>query len=86
MDLETAKRALERVAGIEMVSLDKIRGEIELLIAREQKNPDPKVQEFWASVPRQGDKITAEELIMYIADIICEDQIYCLIDKNPEKS
>jgi len=72
MDIETAKRVLERVAGTEMVSLDEVRSEIELLIARERENPDPKVQEFWDCVPYAGDQITAEELLIYLVEIICE--------------
>lgn len=35
-----------------------------------QDNAPPSVQEKWAAIPKQGDLLTADELINYLAKLV----------------
>ena len=64
---------LMKIAGEEGVNLSEIKEEIKLVIERGIKSSDPRVREFWRSVPCAGDKPTTEELIVYILEQLKED-------------
>ncbi len=63
----SAKKAIQAVARQHGVSVETVCHEIEVAIAAARENTDPKVQEFWNSVPRKGETLTPEEVIAYIA-------------------
>jgi hypothetical protein len=46
--------------------VEEVRREIEAAIQAGFNNPDPKVQEQWAEIPRRGDIPTPDELITYV--------------------
>ena len=73
MDTEQSKKALEKVAMQEGVSIEEVRREIELAIRAARANPDTEVQAFWNSLPQKGNEFTPEDLIAYIAGIIEEN-------------
>lgn len=49
--------------------MDTVRYEIEIAIFAASNCTDPKVQAFWESVPRKGERPTPEEVIVYLADM-----------------
>ena len=58
---------IEKVARHNGVSEDEVRREIQTAIDLAMANPDPGVREYWAKIPRKGDKPTPEEAILYIS-------------------
>ena len=58
-------KAIEQVALRRGVDVEEVRREIEKAIEARMSNPDPKVQEYWAKIPRKGEKPTPEEVIVY---------------------
>jgi len=73
MDEKEVERTLQKIADGEGVSLNEIRREIEISIEAAQNDPDPKIQALWKSMPHKGGKITPEEFIAYITEIIKKD-------------
>jgi len=69
MNKKKINRSLKKIAKREGVSVEEVRREIELAINLAQKNPDPKIQKFWNSLPGEGVKPTQEEIITHIASI-----------------
>lgn len=65
-----AKNALEYVAKREDVSIDSIRYEIDSAVAEARKTQDPKAQIFWEAISREGNHLTAEEVIEHIASAV----------------
>jgi len=70
MNSKKIKRSLKKLAERDGVSVEEVRRQIELAITSAQDNPDPKIQAFWNSIPRKGDKLTPEEVIAHIAGIV----------------
>jgi hypothetical protein len=68
MDSKDVSRILEVVAKEQGVSLDEIRGEIELALRQAQENSDMEMQAQWAKIPRAGEKPTPEEVILYLSE------------------
>lgn len=58
---------LETIAQKEGISPKKVRDEIALAISLAQKSTDPKIQNFWNSIPCEGTSPTVEETIDYLA-------------------
>lgn len=56
----------ERIAAEHNTTVEEVRQEIEAAILAGFNNPDPKVQEQWAKIPRRGDIPTPDELITYV--------------------
>lgn len=56
----------ERIAAEHNTTVEEVRREIEAAILAGFNNPDPKVQEQWAKIPRKGDIPTPDELITYV--------------------
>lgn len=72
MDIGKAKKALIKLAQQNGVSEEAVRREIEFAITEAMKNPEPKAQAFWKSIPHKGELPTPEEVIVYIADMVKE--------------
>lgn len=66
-DLQTARRALERIARENHTSLKLVRAHIQLAILQGFTNPDPAIQAEWAKIPREDDYPTPEEVIIHYA-------------------
>lgn len=49
---------------------EEIRKEITAAMNYAQDNATPSVQEKWAAIPKQGDLLTADELINYLAKLV----------------
>ncbi len=56
----------EKIAAEHNTTVGEVRREIEAAIQAGFNNPDPKVQEQWAKIPRKGDMPTPDELIIYV--------------------
>ena len=63
-------RVLAEIALKNGVSVDEVRKEIQVALDEGMKNPDPNVQAYWNSIPRKGDKPTAQEVITYLSNQI----------------
>ena len=62
MDRQKAEAIIERIAKDHGISEEKIRREIEL--ALEKSN--------WSTIPREGERPTPEEAIMYLEGLVKE--------------
>ncbi len=58
---------LELVAKEHSVTPDEVYREIEFAIEMAMQNPDPEAQQFWAMMPRAGERPTPEEFIAYMS-------------------
>lgn len=58
---------LKEVAKLHNTSERTVRREIQRAMDAAMKNPDPKVQKLWASIPCKGERPTPEELIEWAA-------------------
>ncbi len=70
MNARKIRESLQKIADNNGVSVEEVRRDIADAIDAARENPDPKVQAFWASVPRKGEKPTPEEVIAYIGGIV----------------
>lgn len=64
---DRVKNALEAVAAMNGISVSEVHAEIQNAIQEALENPDPSVQQFWASIPHKGDIPTPEEVIGYLS-------------------
>lgn len=62
-----ADAALREVARKHHVTVEEVRKEIQLAMLFAMCNSDPAVQKRWHEIPHDGNTITPEDLIMYIA-------------------
>lgn len=62
-----AEAALREVARRNHTSLEEVRKEIKLTMLVAMCSSDPAIQSKWQSIPYEGDTITPEDLIRYIA-------------------
>jgi len=74
MNKKKISRSLKKIAEKEGKSVDEVRRDIEQAISIAESNPDPKMKEFWSSIPCKGDKPTVEEVIAHIAGIADKKQ------------
>lgn len=65
--MDKIKRSLASVAKQNGVSVDEVKREIQKAIDIGMANPDPKIQAFWNSIPRAGERPTPEEVISFFA-------------------
>lgn len=63
-------RVLAEIALKNGVSVAEVRKEIQAALDEGMKNPDPKVQAYWNSIPRKGDKPTLQEVITHLSNQI----------------
>jgi len=61
-------RVLAEIALKNGVSVAEVRKEIQAALDEGMKNPDPKVQAYWNSIPRRSEKPTLEEIVAYLAN------------------
>lgn len=61
-----AKRAFQRIAAKEGVSVEEVRKQIKLAMLTGMCNPDPKVQAYWKQIPHKGDVPTPEEVVVFL--------------------
>lgn len=66
VDRDKVDKTLRQLADREGLSLEEIRAEIQLAIDAAYDNPDPKVRKEWAKVPFEGERPTAEDVILYV--------------------
>ncbi|MPM81692.1 hypothetical protein SDC9_128749 [bioreactor metagenome] len=69
----SAEKAIRAVASKHGIGVETVRYEIEVAFATARENTDPKVQEFWNSVPRKGKTLTPEEVIAYVAGALIQN-------------
>lgn len=62
------KDAIRSVAQLHGTNERTVRREIQRAMEAAMKSPDPRVQRIWASIPRKGEKLTAEELIEWAVE------------------
>lgn len=67
MNDRAAKRALQRIALENGVSVAEVRQEIEAALAAGRSSDDPQVQARWAAIPCRGQQPTVEEVIIHLA-------------------
>lgn len=65
--------AIEKVAQANGRSVEEVRTEMEAAIQEGLSSTDPKVKEFWAQVPCEGEIPTPEEYIEFLAQISLEE-------------
>lgn len=65
-----AENAIKKIAKQEDVSTEYVRKQMQIAMINGLCSADPKVKAFWASVPREKEIPTPEELIIYISENI----------------
>ena len=63
-------RVVERIAVKHGVTPDHVVREMEAAMEIGMCCEDPNVQAMWASIPKAGEKLTAEEFVRYIVKCI----------------
>ena len=66
LEMESAKRAIAEVARREGKTIDEVRASMIEAIEEAYKTPDPSAQALWATIPREGEIPTPEELIIWV--------------------
>lgn len=64
----SAKEALEAIARRSGVTVEDVRREITVSLARTRTDPDPQIQALWDSMPNGGAGITPEEFIACLVE------------------
>ncbi len=59
-------KALKIIAKRNGVSIAEVRREIQEALDEGMRNPDPKIQAYWNSIPRRSKKPTVEEVFSFI--------------------
>ena len=67
-------QALIQIALKEGISVAEVRKEIQTAIDAGLNNPDPKIQEYWAKIPKKGKKHTPDEVIAFLAKEVKKNQ------------
>lgn len=65
-----AENAIKKIAKQEDVSTEYVRKQMQIAMINGLCSTDPKIKAFWASVPREKEIPTPEELIIYISETI----------------
>lgn len=65
-----AENAIKKIADREGVTPDYVKTQIQISMMNGLCSTDPTVKAFWASVPREKEVPTPEELIIYISENI----------------
>ena len=63
-----ARRAIEKIAAREGISVERVRLEMKMAMLSGLCNQAPKVQALWKSIPCEGEVPEPEELIMWAAN------------------
>ena len=66
MDRKKAEKALRAIAAREGVAVGYIRLKIQEAIDAAMANPDPHIREFWDTIPRQGTRLSPEDVICFM--------------------
>lgn len=72
MSILLAQKAIEETAMRNGVSYEEVYMEIQLAIDDAIKSTEPSSRAFWSAIPYQLERLTPEELICYICDLIAE--------------
>ncbi len=65
---KTVRKALQSVAKMEGVSVERVRREIDMAIAAARRNDDPAVHALWkAMLAKDTDSSTAESIVAHFA-------------------
>ena len=67
MNQSQVKKAFEKIAMREGISVTEVRKEIQKSIDEAMKSDDPKIQAYWNKMSYKGEKPTPEEVVLYIA-------------------
>lgn len=67
---QIAEDAIKKIAKRDGVSVEYVRKQMQIAMLNGLCSTDPKIKEFWDSIPREGDIPTPEELILYTAGIV----------------
>ena len=66
LEMESAKRAIAEVARREGKTIEEVRASMIEAIEEAYKTPDLSAQALWATIPREGEIPTPEELIIWV--------------------
>ena len=66
MNKEKFEWMLEEVAHLNGITKEQVRQEMQEVMEEGMRCPDPEVQQRWAQIPKQGEKVTLEEFVEYI--------------------
>ena len=72
-EIKSAKKVIRQIALEHGKSEKEVRQEMMLAIKAGMNNPDPSVQQQWASIPWRNQKPTVEEFIAWTTRIV-QDQ------------
>lgn len=70
MDINIAKKALEKLAQREKVSIEVIKNEIGITIDEVLKSPNPEISDLWKAIPCKDEYPTPEELVVYLVQLM----------------
>lgn len=70
MKQRVAENTIWKIAEREGVSTEYVRKQMQIAMINGLCSTDPKIKAFWASVPREEEVPTPEELIIYISETI----------------
>lgn len=67
---QQARKAMERIAQENGISIFEVRREIEKAIEEGMKSTDPNAVQFWKNVLHEGATPTPEEVMVYLAHMV----------------
>lgn len=65
----TLDKMIRQIAKKHHATPEQVRREIEAAMEEAKRSQNPAVQARWAAIPHQGDEVTPEDLINYIASL-----------------
>ena len=66
MEKNGFRQILEQIAAANQTTPEEVRQRMEAAMDSALRNPDPVVQQMWASIPRQGSDLTLDEFMEYL--------------------
>ena len=63
-------RIISQIAKANRSTPEKVRKDMQEAMDTAMRNPDPRVQAKWASIPKQGEVLTLEEFVEYMASVL----------------
>lgn len=66
MERNGFRQILEQIAAANQTTPEEVRQRMEAAMDSALRNPDPVVQQMWASIPRQGTDLTLDEFMDYM--------------------
>lgn len=68
----TPEQSFKLIAEQEGISVSEVRHEIQLAIDEAMNCPDPKIRDFWQSIPKKGKKLSPEEAVLFLSRYVKE--------------